>query len=52
MSVFAERGLLTVKNEGDCLTITIDAHEKVNLGESRYIRRLHKILGLPEKGGV
>ena len=36
----------------DCLTITVDAHEKVNLGESLYVRRLHQILGLSEKGGV
>ena len=52
LSVFAERHLLVLDGGTDCLTITVDAHEKVNLGESLYVRRLHQILGLSEKGGV
>ena len=50
--VFAERELLTLETAGDTLTITVNVHKKVNLAESPYIRRLHQILGLQEKGGV
>ena len=52
LGVFAERGLLSLERGEDTLTITIAASGKVDLGDNPGIRRLHRVLGLTERGGV
>ena len=49
LSVFAERGLLTLERQGDDVTIRLHRGLKVVLGQSPHLLWLHKNI---EKGGV
>ena len=53
ISVFAERHLIALDVAEDAMSITINAHQKVVLDDSSYMRRLRQVLGLEqiEKGG-
>jgi len=45
LSVFAERGLLSLERSGDILTVRLTSdRKKVNLEDSPYLRRLREIL--------
>ena len=49
LSVFAERGLLTLERQGDDVTIRLHRGQKVVLGQSPHLLWLHENI---EKGGV
>ena len=49
LSVFAERGLLTLERQGDDVTLRLRRGQKVVLGQSPHLLWLHKNI---EKGGV
>ena len=49
LSVFAERGLLTLERQGDDVTLRLRRGQKVVLGQSPHLLWLHETI---EKGGV
>jgi single-stranded-DNA-specific exonuclease len=52
LAVFAERGLLESRRQGDDIILRLtDQGKKVDLDQSIYIRQLHGVLDGPQRGG-